>query len=541
MSISADNMSQPVKRRRTRWRWIALGVVFTVLLLLVGYCIGWYFYHRHDGLKELKAAIAELDENDPGWRWDDLEKRRAVVRDEENGALRVAAAVGLMPSKWPKSLAAGDKAPCLQMGRLVGLSMGAQPVAPAGAPTGPLMQIVEASRPVTPITPRTDSPEITIEKVSPEIQLDEEQTEYLRYQLKQAMPPLEQARKLADLPRGRYPAIILKPDPLALSLEHAIGNYKIACLLSNDALLKAQDGDIEAACRTVRAVINTGRAIGDEQVMISQLVRIADVALGVAAMERTLAQGQPGAETLGSLQALLELEEQELPGLDIMAFRGDRAMLDRLFENMAAGTFPFSPIGGTPSSIPLVDRWTEQSWQALLPHMHAVYLRRMTKCVEVTKLPFAEQKQQLATLEIKPSQDVADIFTNTFMAGLSKMPGRFQTDQARLRCATVALAAERYRRAFGQWPESPETLVQASMLRERPLDPYDGKALRFKRTADGVLVYALGPDKKDSGGKYDRKNPRQQDIFFQLWDVDKRRQPALPGALPVEKLKLSRR
>ncbi len=74
MSISADNMSQPVKRRRTRWCWIALGVVFTVLLLLVGYCIGWYFYHRHDGLKELAAVTAELDDTEPGWRWDDLEK-----------------------------------------------------------------------------------------------------------------------------------------------------------------------------------------------------------------------------------------------------------------------------------------------------------------------------------------------------------------------------------------------------------------------------------------------------------------------------------
>ncbi len=360
MSISADNMSQPVKRRRTKWRRIALGVVFTGLLLLVGSCAGWYYYHRYYGPKELAAVIAELDENEPGWRWDDLEKRRAVVRDEENGALRVAAAAGLMPKKWPKSLAASDEATYLEMGRLAGLSMGAQPVAPAGVPTGPLMQIAEASRPVTPITPRTDCPETTIEKVSPEIQLDEEQTEYLRYQLKQAMPPLEQARKLADLPRGRYPALVLKPDPFDTSLGHASENVRIANLLRNEAILQAQDGDLEAACRTVRAVINTGLAIGDEQVMISQMVRIADVALGVAALERVLAQGQPADGTLESLQALLELEEQELPGLEIMAFRGERAMGHELCESMATGAVPLSTLGGgTPSSIPLVDQWTE--------------------------------------------------------------------------------------------------------------------------------------------------------------------------------------
>ncbi len=541
MSISANNLSQPLKGRRTRWRWIALGVVFTVLLLLVGSCAGWYYYHRYNGPKELAAVTTKLDDTEPGWRWDDLEKRRAVVRDEENGALQVAAAAGLMPKKWPKSLAAGDEATYLEMGRLVGLGMGAQPIAPAGVPTGSLMQVAEASRPVTPITPRTDSPEITIDNLSPEIQLDEEQTEFLRYQLKQAMPALEQARKVADLPRGRYAAVVLEPIPLATSLGHASENYRVAYLLRNDARLQAQDGDIEAACRTVRATINTGRAIGDEQVMISQLVRLADVALGMATLERVLAQGQPSAETLGSLQALIELEEQELPGLEIIAFRGERAMGDRLFENMAAGTVPLSALGsGTPSSIPLVDRWTEGRWQAMLPHIHAVYLRRMTKCVEVAKLPFREQKQQLATLEKQP-RDVADIFTNLLMAALSRMPRVLQYDQARLRCATVALAAERYRLDAGSWPESAEVLVKAGLLREVPADPFDGKPLRCNRTADGVVVYSVGPDEEDNGGKLNRKNiiGKGSDMGFQLWDVGKRRQRAVAAPAgddkPMEK------
>ncbi len=182
-----------------------------------------------------------------------------------------------MPKKWPKSLAAGDEATYLEMGRFVGLSMGAQPVTPAGVPTGSLMQVAEASRPVMSITPRTDAPEISIDKLSPEIQLDEEQTEFLRYQLKQAMPALEQARKVADLPRGRYAAVVLEPIPLATSLGHASENYRVAYLLRNDARLQSQDGNIEAACRSVHAVINTGRAIGDEQVLISQLVRMGGV------------------------------------------------------------------------------------------------------------------------------------------------------------------------------------------------------------------------------------------------------------------------
>jgi len=37
-----------------------------------------------------------------------------------------------------------------------------------------------------------------------------------------------------------------------------------------------------------------------------------------------------------------------------------------------------------------------------------------------------------------------------------------------------------------------------------PADPYDGKPLRYRRLSDGVVVYALGFDRKDNGGRYHR-------------------------------------
>ena len=140
-----------------------------------------------------------------------------------------------------------------------------------------------------------------------------------------------------------------------------------------------------------------------------------------------------------------------------MSFRGERAMGDKLFESMAAGTVTPSSVTGMPGSKSFWSRWTEQKLQAMVPHVHAVYLRRMTKCVEIAKLPFAEQTQQLATLEKQPMNwDVANIFTNLLMGAYSKIPGAFQREQAHLRCAAVALATERYRRTRDRWPESPE-------------------------------------------------------------------------------------
>ena len=39
-----------------------------------------------------------------------------------------------------------------------------------------------------------------------------------------------------------------------------------------------------------------------------------------------------------------------------------------------------------------------------------------------------------------------------------------------------------------------------------PNDPEDGAPLRFKRQPDGVIVYWIGPDGTDDGGKLNRRN-----------------------------------
>ena len=53
----------------------------------------------------------------------------------------------------------------------------------------------------------------------------------------------------------------------------------------------------------------------------------------------------------------------------------------------------------------------------------------------------------------------------------------------------------------------------------------DGKALRYKRLAVGVLVYSVGLDPRNPTGP-------GTDLGFRLWDVEHRRQPPAEG-LPM--------
>jgi hypothetical protein len=112
------------------------------------------------------------------------------------------------------------------------------------------------------------------------------------------------------------------------------------------------------------------------------------------------------------------------------------------------------------------------------------------------------------------------------MPAMTKVAESYCRGVGDLRCAFVAVALERYRRDHGHWPKTLESLVP-NYLSAVPTDPRDSKPLRYKRRADGVVVYSIGPDGTDDGGKLNRQNPwaKGVDQGFQLWDLKQRRQP----------------
>lgn len=78
--------------------------------------------------------------------------------------------------------------------------------------------------------------------------------------------------------------------------------------------------------------------------------------------------------------------------------------------------------------------------------------------------------------------------------------------QTRRDAALTALALETQRRRDGAWPESLEALVP-SLLPAVPLDPFDGRPLRYRPpppgSSDGArpLIYSVGVDEVDEGGR----------------------------------------
>jgi hypothetical protein len=463
---TADSPTPPSRPRRRWWRLALL--LGGLLLVLAALALGVRLYFETSLTHDLQDALAEADWLDAHWHLDELEARRRTVPDEENSALRVGMLSQGLPDGW-------DDPPCYQ----------------------------------------------ELGEVPPPVQLGQQQTAELRAALGQRTQTLVQARKLADFPHGRYP-VAWAPDFIGTPLPHLPQARKTANLLVYDAALRAQDGDADGALDSGRAALNAARSIGDEPLLLSQLQRIARRGVVVQSVQRTLAQGQPSDAALAAAQKLLADEAGE--ALLLIALRGERAGDHLLLTNLAAGNLPGLPAGPAGGSLQdSLDRFLLGS--AVKPS-HAWLVRHLTKAIEAAKLPPEQQDELLQPL---PMPGPSLPFATQLAPDVAKVAASFRRSLAELRSAQTALAAERFRSAHQRWPETLAELVPVYLERV-PADPFDGKPLRFRRLADGLVIYALGPDGTDDGGNLAGRKivADGMDVGFRLWDAAQRRQPPAP-------------
>src|SRR6185437_11145440 len=118
---------------------------------------------------------------------------------------------------------------------------------------------------------------------------------------------LKEARKLAGMPRGRHP-IAYQPLIYETMLLDQSKSRRVVRLLILDALRHDQEGDMNRALTSCRAALNAARSLGDEQIALSQLIRISGIMKTCQALERVLAQGEPPPDDLASMQDTLRSE-----------------------------------------------------------------------------------------------------------------------------------------------------------------------------------------------------------------------------------------
>ncbi len=125
----------------------------------------------------------------------------------------------------------------------------------------------------------------------------------------------------------------------------------------------------------------------------------------------------------------------------------------------------------------------------------------MADCIEASKLPLTQRLARFRAIDDRAQRLP---FWHFVIRRSQPLCGRAAIADLRylahLDLARTALAVERYRLTTGRVPEHLEELVP-QYLKQVPLDPFDGKPLRYKQMEPGYLLYTILEDGRDNGGR----------------------------------------
>ena len=131
------------------------------------------------------------------------------------------------------------------------------------------------------------------------------------------------------------------------------------------------------------------------------------------------------------------------------------------------------------------------------------YIRTMENAVQTAKEPYPKRlgaAKSLSPQIIRSAKDQKYLVSARLLPPVGTAVEKDGENVALLRCAVAALGVEKFRHANGKLPDGLDSLAP-KFLDGVPSDPFDGKPLRYKKLSKGYLVYSIGKDAKDDGGK----------------------------------------
>jgi ABC-type transport system involved in multi-copper enzyme maturation permease subunit len=474
----------PRKGRPRRLRRVLVALLAGVALLPVA----WGIFRSVSADRHLDEALAELERADPGWRLREIEARRKAVPEAHNAGTLVLAVSSGLPAwnSWPTS------------------ELTAQ-----------------------------------LDRLPPPVRLTREQFCALSNDLAVVADSRALVEPLADMPEGRYP-LSWSRVYIGTPLRHLDAQHRVRELLRLDVILRVDEDDPDGALACCRSLVNLGRSLGDEPMLASQHARMYQARMATRCAERVLAQGVPSEASLAGLQHCFA-EETHHRGM-LIGLRGERAGLDGMMALIQADEVPWQDVlqwgwwapenrGPTDTQSMLLFSLTPGAEK----ESRAAALRHMNSLIEAAGLPEDQQGPAFARLEA--ARDDMPLLARRLTVSGAAVNQRFREGLADLRCAVTGLAAERFRRRHGRWPERLDELVP-DFLDRVPADPSDGAPLRLRGFPDGIAIYSVGADGLHDGSDVQAGPAGNKDgnaIRFRLWDVSRRRQEPPPQVPPRQR------
>lgn len=329
---------------------------------------------------------------------------------------------------------------------------------------------------------------------------------------------VENAEKLrliheaAKLPGCRFPVDFSQGSNLPL--PHLAQIRASLRLLSLEAIIAAEDGDMNRALDSILTAFAASDTVRQEPLVISQLVWDACHGIACHTVRRVMELGSFSEEQLAQLARVLKGAEDSESMTRGLA--GERVLALMAYENPQLIT----------NDLNRTVRGAGAVAGALLKVTGALnrdceyYLRLMGQMMEASRLPAYEAMPAMRRIEesIRASSSWIPSIAQIQLPALTRIMEAQARDEALVRDTATAVAIERYRLVYDRLPDQLADLTP-SFLESVPIDPFDGQPLRYQRLDAGYVVYSVGLNLKDDGGADPlpkRDSRLTGDIIFRL-------------------------
>ncbi len=329
-------------------------------------------------------------------------------------------------------------------------------------------------------------------KISPE------ELDGIRDYLRKNKEALELVDEAAKFEHSRYPIQLWRG--FATLVPH-LGQIKgLSQLLKIKAIYHSSQGETSEAVRALHDNFALARSLRDEPILISELVRIACVAINLTALERVISEHQLPKSELETVLADVEQSEADGRRSIVRVLVGERANASFIFRSNFS---EFNAVGGAPGASQSGPQqvfgnvlFTLYKTSGLRHRDARIYLRTMNGIIKAATNEFPASLKQSAAIDDERDRQLRTglgrfaIMSRMMLPALSKPLQKEAALAARLRSARMALAVEMYRNEHGALPNSLADLGISTLT-----DPFGGTPLAFERKQSGYQIAGAAASK----------------------------------------------
>jgi len=298
-------------------------------------------------------------------------------------------------------------------------------------------------------------------------------------------------------------------DPVvSASFPHFSQMRRAARMLVLRAYVEAANGRSDDALSSIEALFRAAEQTKTDPVLIADLVSYAIQGIGIRALGEILPMGAPSPAACRPLYDQLAKTDNVAPSL--RTIRGEMALMGTdTFDLVRSGQVSLTwlmrgegqgSLGGRPR---LWDRARAWLLRPVLNADERVYLSYMAQEVRAFELPWPESRDALDELQqsLESRTPSYAVLTRTVMPVFGRAVWSRDRATAGVGAAQIALALKAYREEHPAYPASLADLEASGW--KLPLDPFGGKAYRYRREGSGFVVWSLGPDMDDDNAARD--------------------------------------